>query len=299
MAKIAVVSENAIRRGDPEEAPGSLRVQLLARGEGWSVEDVLCTCGPRDRPYQERHSKAVIAVVMAGTFQYRGDAGAKGELMTPGSLMLGNVGQCFECGHEHGRGDRCLSFGYSPEYFERIASGVGAGRSAAFPLLRVPPLRTLSALTASAYNGLACPDGVSWEELGIRLAVQSLQLARALPPGGAQAPAGATARVTRSVREMEQQPEAPWTLAALANGASLSPFHFLRTFEAVTGVTPHQYLLRLRLRLAAARLASEPARILDIALDSGFGDVSNFNRSFREEFGMSPRAYRKQMRREL
>lgn len=276
--------------------PGSLRVRLLARGDGWSVEDVLCTCGPRNRPYEERHSKVGIAIVMAGTFQYRGDAGAKGELMTPGSLMLGNEGQCFECGHEHGTGDRCLSFGYSPEYFERIAADVGVERSAAFPLLRVPPLRALSALTASASNSMASPLNVPWEELGIRLAAQSLQLARALPSGTARAPVGATARVTRAVREMEHQPEAPWTLAALASGASLSPYHFLRTFEAVTGVTPHQYLLRLRLRLAAARLASGPARILDIALDSGFGDVSNFNRSFREEFGISPRAYRKQMR---
>lgn len=47
-----------------------------------------------------------------------------------------------------------------------------------------------------------------------------------------------------------------------------------------------------RLREAAMRIALEPGRILDIALDSGFGDVSNFNRAFRSEFGMSPRAYR-------
>ena len=40
------------------------------------------------------------------------------------------------------------------------------------------------------------------------------------------------------------------------------------------------------------RLAEEPARILDIALDCGFGDVSNFNRAFRAEFGVTPRAYR-------
>jgi AraC-like DNA-binding protein len=40
------------------------------------------------------------------------------------------------------------------------------------------------------------------------------------------------------------------------------------------------------------RLASEPGKILDIALDCGFGDVSNFNRAFRAEFGVSPRAYR-------
>jgi AraC family transcriptional regulator len=44
-------------------------------------------------------------------------------------------------------------------------------------------------------------------------------------------------------------------------------------------------------------LATEPARILDVALDAGFGDVSNFNRAFRAEFGVSPRFYRQHHRR--
>jgi AraC-like DNA-binding protein len=49
----------------------------------------------------------------------------------------------------------------------------------------------------------------------------------------------------------------------------------------------------MRLRRAAVRIASERAKILDIALDCGFGDVSNFNRAFRAEFGVSPRIYRR------
>ena len=47
--------------------------------------------------------------------------------MTPGSLLLGNAGQCFECGHEHGIGDRCLSFSYAPDYFEKITGDLGTG----------------------------------------------------------------------------------------------------------------------------------------------------------------------------
>ena len=42
------------------------------------------------------------------------------------------------------------------------------------------------------------------------------------------------------------------------------------------------------------RLAIENVKVIDIALDCGFGDVSNFNRTFRAEFGVSPRAYRRQ-----
>ena len=100
-------------------------------------------------------------------------------------------------------------------------------------------------------------------------------------------------RVADAIRVIEQQLDEPLTLDVLASRADLSRYHFLRTFTAVCGVTPHQYVRRARLTRAAARLIAEETRVIDIALDSGFGDVSNFNRAFREEFGVSPRRYRR------
>ncbi len=105
-------------------------------------------------------------------------------------------------------------------------------------------------------------------------------------------PLNAVAQVTRAVRRISRHPDAHWTLTRLARDAGLSPYHFLRTFQRVAGVTPHQFILRARLRDAALRVADEGRNLLDIALDSGFGDVSNFNRAFRAEFGMTPGAYR-------
>ena len=110
--------------------------------------------------------------------------------------------------------------------------------------------------------------------------------------GSAISPAD-VARVTRTVRKIEAEPGSALTLVRLADEARLSPFHYLRTFEKLTGVTPHQFLLRTRLRAAATRLTSGRARILDVALDAGFGDISNFNRAFRTEFGVSPRVFRR------
>ena len=81
-------------------------------------------------------------------------------------------------------------------------------------------------------------------------------------------------------------------LAEAAAQAGLSSFHFLRVFRAVLGVTPHQYLIRARLR-RAARLLADPARsITDIALDVGFADLSNFVRTFHRAAGVSPGAFR-------
>jgi AraC-like DNA-binding protein len=72
-----------------------------------------------------------------------------------------------------------------------------------------------------------------------------------------------------------------------------SPFHFLRVFRRVLGVTPHQYLLRVRLRHAARLLAQGPDRaVTDVAYDVGFADLSNFTRSFHRAAGVSPRAFR-------
>ena len=82
----------------------------------------------------------------------------------------------------------------------------------------------------------------------------------------------------------------------MARQAGLSPYYFLRTFKCLTGITPHQYVLRARLREAASRLATGTEKVLDVALDCGFGDASNFNRAFRTEFGVSPRVFRRASR---
>lgn len=270
---------------------GKTRSLLLARGDGWTVSDVVCTSGPDDRPFEERHADFSIAIVAAGTFEYRSAAGR--ELMTPGSLMLGSAGQSFECAHEHGVGDRCVAFWYAPAYFERLAADAGARGTARFGALRLPPLRALSPLVARACAGIGHPLGAAWEEIGVGLAAQAVQLSGGRPPRAGGAPPRAVARVTAAVRRIEREPDDALSLRSLAREARLSPYHFLRTFERITGVTPHQYVLRVRLRRAATALATEPGKVVDIALESGFGDLSNFNRAFRTEFGVSPRAYRR------
>ena len=271
--------ERALAARAQSGGPGTPSVRVLAKGDGWTVEDVICTSGPRDRAFEERHSRISVAIVVAGTFQY------SRELMTPGSLLLGSAGQCFECRHDHGAGDRCISFGYTPEYFESL---VATDRK--FPVLRVPPIRASAPLVASAFSALSGAEFLNWEELSIKVAARAIQLAAGDSADRFSAP-NAIARISSSVRDIEQDPSAGHSLTTLAAQARLSPYHFLRSFEQVTGVTPHQYILRARLRHVALRLR-QPNRIVDIALDAGFGDLSNFNRTFRAEFGVTPRAFR-------
>jgi AraC family transcriptional regulator len=297
LAKIAVELERALAGRCRTGGPGGLAARSIAQTDAWSVEDLLCTSGPQDPSFEEQHSRVSIAIVLAGTFQYRASAAHKGTggLMTPGCLLLGNRGQCFECGHEHASGDRCLSFHYSPDYFQRILADAGVKRSdRVFRVFRVPALREVSEIALRACNRLVGNTGrthgsPSWEEFGIQLAVRAVHLANGAITEARAEPPSAVARVTRVLRMIENDLGAKLTLDRLALESRLSPYHFLRTFQQLTGLTPHQYVRRTRLREAAVRLSTQQTKVLDIALDCGFGDVSNFNRAFRNEFGGNPR----------
>ena len=287
MAEIAITAEKDVVR------PGQINARRLAAGAGWAVDEVVCSCGPVDRPYDEQHDDVVIALVTGGTFQYRGSGSNGREMMTPGSILLGSPGQAFACGHEHSIGDRCLSFRFAPEYFATIADGTPAcDRRRVFRSLRLPPIASLSPVVADACAALAAANEPAWEEIGVRVAAHVLHADAALDPDPRAITSNMISRVTRTVRMIEAHPAGDLTTIRLAREAGLSPFHFLRTFEKVTGVTPHKYILRMRLRHAATMLAAGSNRILDVALDAGFGDVSNFNHAFRGEFGVSPRRYR-------
>jgi AraC family transcriptional regulator len=292
LAKIAVELDRALARRRQDATPGSTAPRIIACGDGWTVADVMCTFGPHDHPFEERHTLSTIAIVLAGSFQYRSQIGRG--LMTPGSLMLGNQGHCFECGHQHGEGDRCVSFSYAPEYFERLAADAGTGvRSLAFGVPRLPPLRQLSPVIARASAGVLGAVDVPWEEMAVTLVVQTVRVAAGVALVQNAFPLNAEASVSRTVRTIDRHPDAHHSLQRLARSVGLSPYHFLRTFERLTGITPHQYVRRARLREAARQLLIRSDKVLDVALECGFGDVSNFNRAFRTEFGMSPRAFRR------
>ncbi len=293
MGKIALELEQALADRAASAHAGQATSRTLAQGDGWSVSDVVCTSGPSDRSFEEQHQRFSIALVLAGSFQYRSTTGGRNELMTPGSILLGNAGQRFECGHEHGSGDRCLAFRFSPEYFERIATDAAARPR--FRVPRLPALRDTTPVIARAAAALLGTGSLPWEELSVQVAARALQVALGVNPADKVAPPGAIARVTSAVRRIEQEFTAGLDLATLAAGAGLTPYHFLRTFHRLTGVTPHQFVLRARLREAALRLAREKTSVLEIALDSGFGDLSNFNHAFRAEFGSTPREFRKNL----
>lgn len=266
-------------------------VRVLAEGRDWRVTEQVCRAGPDARPFEERHPGFAVAAVVAGTFTYRAHAGRA--LLHPGAVLLGNAGTGFACGHDHSRGDRCLALQVSPERFAEVASAVAGSSRFTFPAAMLPsgravlaPVARLEASAATDVPGRIEEAATGLLEAAVAAASGRGGTAAAVTPGDAR-------RICRVLDRIEADPEAPSRLDDLAAVAAMSPYHFLRTFRRTTGVTPHQYLIAVRMRRAAVALAWTDGPVTAVAYAAGFGDLSTFNRGFRARFGTTPQGFRK------
>jgi AraC family transcriptional regulator len=284
---------NEVRSERPRAAKSpdeGLAKRTLAAGDGWSVHDVVCRAGPSDRPFEERHEGFSISAVIEGNFTYRSDVGQG--LLYPGALLLGSDGRCFECGHAHGLGDRCVSLNVREELFGEIAASAASTGRFRFPVPSLPPTPGSLPIFAMLEALCSAASGHKGEELALRL-IERVIAALAASRRSPAAPTGREARrVVEAIRFIESDAARPISLADLAAVAGMSKYHFLRVFRRLAGVTPHQYLISARMRRAALGLASSRRPVLAIALDSGFGDLSTFNNRFRATFGLTPTQYR-------
>ena len=263
----------------------SISRAVLAQGRGWSVsEATFRTASPRAR-LEGRHDAVTIVAVTAGSFRYRATRGSC--MLMPGALMLGNAGDAFECRYDGSPGDRCISFSYAPDYFAQLGAGQ-AGNG--FRTHRAAPTPAVIALTAELEGERGRADAARWEDLALRVAGDALAATDEIE---ALSSARDARRVAGALALIEARYAEPLALATLAATARMSPYHFLRVFRAVAGVTPHQYLMRSRLRRAAVALARGDRPVTEIALAHGFGDLSNFVTAFGKLFGASPGAYRR------
>jgi AraC family transcriptional regulator len=261
----------------------------LMHGGSVSVVDYRCTVAPGDEPFVERHEGFSLSYVRAGSFGYR-LRGRSFELVA-GSLLVGRPEEEFVCTHDIAYGDECLSFHLSTALVD--AAG---GRSEVWEIGCVPPLPQLVVLGELAQAAAGGWSDVGLDEVGGLLVARFVQIAT----GRARPQSEPTARDRRRAVEaalwIDEHSHEAIDLEGAAKEVGLSCFHFLRVFANVLGVTPHQYLVRSRLRHAAALLAEDGRSITDAALDVGFADLSNFVRTFHRAAGVSPRGFRRAAR---
>jgi AraC-like DNA-binding protein len=265
------------------------QAELFAR-DGLSVIDYRCTAGPDTQPFVECHDRHSISYVRQGSFAVR-SRGRTFDLVA-GSLFIGHPGDEYICTHDHHVcGDECLSVQFEPELAETISANAEVWRD-----VGIPPLAetvVLGELTQSVARG---DSDVGLDEAALAFATRFANLVSGKTPQTVCPRAAERRRAVEAASWIEAHSNEEIDLARVAKRSGLSVFHFLRLFANVLGVTPHQYLVRARLKHAARLLADEERAITDIALDVGFADLSNFVRSFRRAAGVSPREFRKAAR---
>jgi AraC family transcriptional regulator len=263
----------------------------LARHATLTVVDRRCTAGPADVPFVERHAGFSVSYVRRGSFGYE-SRGAKYELVA-GSVLVGYPADEYVCTHRHGRGDgdECLSVHLTPGAVDALGGWRDVWRTACVPPL--PELMVLGELAQAAADGRS---DVGLDEVALSFAARFVRVVSGRRPARLDGSARDRRRAVDAARWLDEHSREPVDLDGAARTAGLSAFHFLRVFSSVLGVTPYQYLVRTRLRRAARLLADDGRSITDIALDVGFGDLSNFVRTFHRAAGVSPRGFRRAAR---
>ena len=254
-----------------------------------TVSDFRCSAVPGGKPYPEQHGCHSISFVRKGSFGYH-SRGRSHDLVA-GSFLVGRPGAEFVCSHDHVCGDECLSFFLAPELVDAIGD-----RSEAWDVGATPPLAELMVLGELAQAAADGRSDIGLDEVGHLLAQRLVEVVS----GKARQPAKVTARdrcrAVEAALWLEANAHREIELEDAARQAGVSPFHFLRLFACVLGVTPHQYLLRSRLRRAARQLTEDDKPVTEVAYDVGFNDLSNFVRTFHRAAGVSPLKFRQASR---
>jgi AraC-like DNA-binding protein len=261
----------------------------LLQRQSISVSDFRCSAGPDTTPFAEQHRGHTISYVRKGSFGCH-SRGRFFELVA-GSILVGHPGDEYVCTHDHVCGDECLSFFLAPELVQTIGDRTDVWQiGAASPL---PELMVLGELAQAAADDRS---DIGLDEVGQLFASRFVEVVS----DRQRAPVAAAARDRRRAVEtalwIDAHCQHQIDLEQAAGQADISPFHFLRLFSSVLGVTPHQYLVRSRLRHAARLLADDDISITDVAYDVGFGDLSNFVRTFHRAAGVSPLRFRQASR---
>lgn len=249
------------------------------------------------------HAQAEVNYVFRGHVEY--DMGGLGVRLNAGDLAL------FWGGQPH----RVVDTG-DDTYFHavhlpllhffrlRLSAGLQARLMRGAALLAGAPSADDAAAFERRAGFLRSDDpkrvGHGIDELLLRLERLELEDHRLIEPTGAGAEAGADQpgfpslrRICRFVAENFRE---DIDSAAIAGSADIHPKYAMSVFKRSTGMTLGEYVGLLRISYAQALLLDEDASVLRVAMESGFGSVSAFNKLFRKKAGTTPSAFKRERR---
>lgn len=161
-----------------------------------------------------------------------------------------------------------------------------------FPAAAAPVSAEASLLHHALLSRVRAPEATALEVEETALSLLR-QLLRDACRGAGREPRGSRDARARELAEavrhlLARRFSERLTLEEIGRGVGASPFHLSRIFSAEVGVPIHQYLVRLRLRLALELMSQRPRDLSWVALEAGFASHSHFTTAFRAEYGVPP-----------
>ena len=259
--------------------------RLQPRANLYGAGEARCASAPNQRTLESCYACASIGVVVSGRFHYRSAIGKV--VAAPGTVLFGNALEEFTYRYHDTEGVRRSVIALGSDLLAEVAESCGC--DPVFAAAALAPSRRTAGLYG-AVRKLAVAN-VPLEETLLEVTAAALAVGRKT-----RTPTTSVAHqrhVLEVVRHLDRAYPEPITLDAMARMARLSRFHFIRVFRALTGESPHRYLIAARLRAAADRLLDTCEPVTSVALSVGFNDLSHFNATFRETFGVTPCQWRR------
>jgi AraC-like DNA-binding protein len=253
----------------------------------------------RDHPFWETHNyellrEKTLLHVCACVYEGRGtlELGGQRYALSPGSVFLIKPGEMMRIttSVEHTLCFNAIHFQYGIVRWEgtEIHSELGTSRPP-FSISQGHNLPYLLESFLEAYSNWSDKHvGYEW-----RVKLILLQLVQQLASAGEQAEGPSAAKAAHvAIEYMKSHYRKSVSREMLAAHVSLSPGYFSSVFKAYTGLSPVQYLNKIRLDKAKQLLKGSVLPIQQVAEEAGFSDSFYFTRLFSRETGMSPREYR-------
>jgi AraC family transcriptional regulator len=286
-----------------EEKPDDVR--LSSRALGWGpLNYERRETEPAEDCLPNGSRQHLIFVSLAGGRVWREVEGVSFEYeLAPGyvSIQPGEVPVCWSW-------DTRLNYsviGLDPAFLQEVAQRVFGLEPGAFRLVpgereHDPVISNIAGVLAREAARADAGSALYAQSLANMLAVHLLRdyVVKQVPdrrvPGPQARQADASRPVVEAIRHMQRHYAREVPLSELAATVHLSPFHLARRFKQTTGMSPHQYLIDMRVNAARALLeaGSGQRSLAEIAAAVGFADQSHLTRHFKRRFGVTPREAR-------
>lgn len=256
--------------------------RVLYEGTALRIGHIVARPSSEDCVEVEAPRENVLTLPIAGLFARHGVA-RRPTIATSSHGVFFPAGQAYRMSFPGAVGDEVLTLQWSDAALAATLPGAAIEESQV--LLDPAQLIGRGLLRRCFARGEA--DPVEIEELSVGLLASALSASRGSVRSRSVRPGGRD-RIDRVREAVAVAPERKWSLAELADIASLSPYHLAHLFRDEVGIPVHAYVLRARLSKALSAVLDSDTGITHIALEAGFASHSHFTSRFRALFGITP-----------